>query len=99
MSVGFGSGEGYSPADPPFAQLGPTSGGWRDALKAGAAGAFNAIAPAEMKSAVAGVGEMKAYQRRRDMARRKQHGSMAEAAREEVRNEAKMRLEEYGGKD
>lgn len=100
MSIGFGSSEGSSPADPPFSQLqGETEGGWRDRLHAGAAGAFASVAPDYMRRAVQGVGEVRAFQKRRDMNRSKQHLLAGEADRERVRNEAKMRLEEYGGKN
>ena len=100
MAIVFGSGEGSSPSDPPFAQMGgSTSGGWKDTLSAGAQGAFNAIAPDYMKKAVAGVGDARAFQKRRDAAKFKQQKGGEAGQRQLVRDQAMERLKEYGGGD
>lgn len=97
MAIGFGSNEGSSPADPPFAQLGGDKVGWRDTLKAGASGAFNAIAPDEMKAAVAGVGDMRAFQKRRNAAKQKQALGLGAGERQTVRSRAEQVLGQGGG--
>jgi hypothetical protein len=100
MGLGFGSNEGSSPADPPFAQLGGQgSRGWRDTLQAGAVGAFNATAPDEMKNAVAGVGDMRAFQRRRDAAKHKQQQGGEAGERQMIRDRAEQFLGNKGPSD
>ena len=94
--MGFGSGEGSSPSDPPFSQLGgETSGGWRDKIGAFGAGIFNASAPDSMKRGLSGAGEMRAFQKRRDANKRIQGHSVDEANRQSIRDEAASKLDEY----
>lgn len=93
-----GSGEGFSPADPPFAQLGgETTGGFRDKFKAAMTGAFQATAPDEMKQAVAGTGDMRAFQKRRDMSRRIQQRTPDEERRLHNRERAEQTLQGFSG--
>ena len=67
--MGYGSSEGSSPSDPPFAQLRnftqDSKTPWKDKLSVFAGGAFNSLAPDEMKSAVSGAGDQAAYLKRK----------------------------------
>ena len=93
-----GSGEGISSSDPPFAQLGgETSGGWRDTVGQFGYGLFEATAPESMKRAFHGSGQMKAFQKRRDMIGREQYRGLGEGKRLRIRQQAEEKLREYEG--
>ena len=92
-----GSGEGSSPADPPFAQLAGGDTNWKDKLGIFAQGAFNSIAPDFMRRAVGGAGDAAAYLKRKKAARNAQQLGIGSAEREFIRNKATERLKEFGG--
>jgi len=90
--MNFGSGEGSSNSDPPFAQLGGrTSGGWRDKLGALGAGLVNA-GDDDFKKGLQGAGDMMAYYKRRDANKRSQKSGLGGGERQQVRDEAEQFL-------
>lgn len=75
--MGYGTGTGFSPSDPPLAQLsGETSGGWRDKLGAFGAGLINA-GDEDFKKGLAGAGDMAAFYKRRDERKQRQVTDMS----------------------
>lgn len=96
--MGFGSGEGSSPSDPPFAQLGGegTSGGWKDKLGQIGAGLANS-GDDDFKKGLAGAGDMKAFQKRRDMNKRIQERTPDQQRRQGVRDLAEQTMNSFSG--
>ena len=96
MALGFGSTEGYSPADPPFAQLGGAEG-LRERTNIFAQGAFNAIAPGYMKEAVRGAGEASAFLKRQKREREGATMDAQELAHEELIHRAHRAIKKHLG--